>query len=95
MTFSGLHDGPEGHKHFTSSIVATRRRDETIKRHLYERSGVAEYWVVDPDTDVVRVYRQGADRFDRAVELTREAGDVLTTPLLPGLDLPLERIFRD
>ena len=26
---------------------------------------------------------------------TRGAGDVLTTPLLPGVELPLERIFRE
>ena len=58
-------------------------------------TGVAEYWVVDPETDVVRVYRQGADGFDRAVELTREAGDVLITPLLPGLEMPLSRILKD
>jgi len=74
---------------------STRKRDETIKRHLYERSGVSEYWVVDPDTDVVRIYRRTGDRFGRALELSREAGDVLTTPLLPGLELPLVRIFRD
>ena len=74
---------------------STRQRDETIKRRLYERSAVSEYWVVDPDIDVVRVYRRTGERFDRAIELSREAGDVLTTDLLPGLDLPLGRIFRD
>jgi Uma2 family endonuclease len=73
----------------------TRKRDETIKRRLYERTGVSEYWVVDPVTDVVRVYRRDGDRFARVTELSREADDVLTTPLLPGLDLPLTRIFRD
>jgi len=31
----------------------TRKRDETIKRHLYERACVSEYWVVDPELDVV------------------------------------------
>lgn len=72
----------------------TRTRDETIKRRLYERAGVAEYWVVDPELDAVRVYRREADRFGRALELSAEAGDVLTTPLLPGLELPLARVFR-
>src|SRR5262245_61562077 len=56
----------------------TRRRDETIKRRLYERSNVSEYWVVDPDLEVVRVYRQGADGYGRPQELVREVGDVLT-----------------
>ena len=73
----------------------TRKRDETIKRHLYERSGVSEYWVVDTELDFVRVYRREGEGFGRAIELSREAGDVLATPLLPGLLLPLARIFRD
>ena len=73
----------------------TRKRDETIKRRLYERSGVSEYWVVDPEVDLVRVYRRGGEGFGRAVELSREAGDVLSTPLLPGLEMPLARIFRE
>ena len=72
----------------------TRGRDETIKRRLYERSGVSEYWVVDPQIDVVRIYRRGAHSFGRPLELGAEAGDTLTTPLLPGLSLPLARIFR-
>jgi Uma2 family endonuclease len=89
-------------KHFTGppdlvveiASKGTRKRDETIKRRLYERSGVPEYWVVDPALDVVRVYRATAGRFARPVELWAEAGDVLTTPLLPGLEIPLDRVFR-
>ena len=73
----------------------TRGRDETIKRRLYERAGVSEYWCVDPELDVVRVYRRYRDRFARPIELSREAGDILTTPLLPGLTLPLGRVFQE
>ena len=72
----------------------TRKRDETIKRRLYERAGVSEYWVVDPELDVVRVYQREGETFARPVELSAEAGDVLTTTLLSGLELPLGRIFR-
>ena len=73
---------------------STRRRDETIKRRLYERAGVDEYWVLDPELDVVRVYRRAGERFQRPVELSAEAGDVLDTPLLPGLALPVAELFR-
>ena len=37
----------------------TRERDETLKRELYERRGVREYWTIDPHEDVVVVRRFG------------------------------------
>lgn len=72
----------------------TRRRDETLKRALYERSGVLEYWVVDPETDVVRIYRRDGDGYGRPIELSRERGDVITTSLLPDFQLTLADLFR-
>jgi Uma2 family endonuclease len=73
----------------------TRARDETVKRRLYERAGVAEYWIVDSEIDVVRVYLREDGGFTPPRELSLEGGDVLSTELLPGLELPLGRIFRD
>jgi Uma2 family endonuclease len=73
----------------------TRQRDETIKRRLYDRAGVREYWFVDPELDVVRVYRREGERFLRPAEASREVGDVLITELLPGLAIPLARVFKD
>jgi len=72
----------------------TRNRDETVKRRLYERVGVSEYWVVDPEIDTVRVYRLESEGFARVVELSAEADDVIATPLLPSLEVPLSRVFR-
>ena len=74
---------------------STRRRDEKLKHQLYERFGVSEYWVVDPDLELVKVFRPVESRYVRVHELTNEQGDVLTTPLIPGLELPLVRIFKN
>ena len=73
---------------------STRRRDERIKLRLYERSGVSEYWVVDPDLDVIRVYRRVEGRYGPARELSLDHGDVLTTSFLPGLEIALDAIFE-
>lgn len=74
---------------------STRRRDEKIKLRLYERSGVSEYWVVDPDLDAVKVYRLAEGRYGAPRELALENNDGLTTPLLPGLQLALRSVLED
>lgn len=72
----------------------TRKTDEIIKRKLYERHGVREYWIADPELETVKVYRLTDQGYLRAEELAREARGMLTTPLLPGLEIPLEEIFK-
>jgi Uma2 family endonuclease len=73
---------------------STRRTDEITKRHLYERHGVREYWVIDPVLETVKIYRLTGEGFRREAELSTEAHDRLSTPLLPGLSVPLDEIFR-
>lgn len=72
---------------------STRRTDLVRKRRLYERAGVAEYWVLDPAIDQVQVFRPRGAAYERAAELTAEAGDALATPLLPGFAVPLGEVF--
>ena len=74
---------------------STRKRDAQIKRRLFERTGVREYWLVDPELDTVQVFRPSPEgKLARVVELTAEDGDVLTTPLLPGCQINLRELFR-
>ncbi len=69
----------------------TRSRDERLKRDLYERVGVEEYWLVDPERDVVSIYRRGAEGFLPPVRFEKDG--IVTTPLLPGFELQLDRVL--
>ena len=71
----------------------TRKTDETRKRRLYERFGVDEYWIVDPEGELIKVYRRSGAGYGLATELTCEHQHVLETPLFPGLRLALADVF--
>jgi len=70
---------------------STKPRDERLKRNLYERVGVSEYWLVDPDQDVVTIYRRGGAGFLPPIRFEKDG--VVTTPLLPDFELPLARLL--
>jgi len=72
----------------------TRRTDEHAKRLLFERGGVREYWMVDPEFDAVTVLRRQPDgSFPIVASLSRAGCEVLTTPLLDHLSIPLTDLF--
>jgi Uma2 family endonuclease len=73
---------------------SSRRIDRGAKRRAYERWGVLEYWMLDPERKEADVCERTAKGLLRQRALL-SAGDVLTTPLLPGLEIPLAEIFRD
>ena len=72
---------------------SSRKKDEVTKRKLYERFGVQEYWVVDPELEIVKIYKRAQQRYGRAMELSKETNDVLTTELLPGFAFAVSEIF--
>lgn len=72
---------------------SSRKTDEMIKRKLYERYRVPEYWIVDPELESVKIYRLSDNGFSRIAELSVEANDTLTSPLFPDWQLPLSQMF--
>jgi Uma2 family endonuclease len=41
---------------------STAARDRGAKRRIYQRAGVAEYWIVDPDSQLVERWKPGDER---------------------------------
>lgn len=74
---------------------ASRRTDELIKKKLYEKSGVSEYWIVDPLLETLKIYRRtSAGGYAKAVDYEPQSTDPVHTPLLPGLEILLSLIFE-
>jgi Uma2 family endonuclease len=76
----------------TSQGAENRRRDLLVKRQLYGKYGVAEYWVIDSDNRQVEVYRLQGQRLESAG--TFRSSDEFDTPLLPGFTLAVSTIFN-
>ena len=73
-------------------LSSDRNRDLVRKRQIYSEAGVPEYWIFDPvnDTALLLELRDG-DYVQRSLFT---ADDTLTTPLLPGLAIPLSELFH-
>ena len=81
----GVHGGPD----FVAEVLSdsTANKDFSLKKELYERSGVKEYWLIQPDTcTVFRYVREGEKlegaRFAPIKEFRR--GEAVESVLFPG-----------
>ena len=70
---------------------SNRSLDVKTKRLMYARCGLPELWLVDPDAHSVRVFLLRDDPH-RAAAVHR-AKDTLTSRLLPGFALKLDKVF--
>ncbi|HWH32485.1 MAG TPA: Uma2 family endonuclease [Egibacteraceae bacterium] len=75
------------------SSPKTKGRDRVRKRALYEGFGVAEFWIVDLDEDVIEVYRLHDGGYAAPQRLGH--GDTVTTPLLPGWSAEVDWLLPD
>lgn len=72
-----------------SASTATRDRGE--KKAIYERNQVREYWLLDPRSRELTLYRLQGDRFDAGTP--RAEGERAQSVVLPGLDFLVRELF--
>lgn len=77
----------QGSPSLVAEVVSNPRIDRVRKWEIYARFGVAEYWVVDPESDWVEIYRLTGDGYGKPEILRR--GEDLTFERLPSLRIPL------
>jgi Uma2 family endonuclease len=65
-------------------------KDRRIKRQLYEKHGVKEYWIISPEQNNIEIYR--VPKLDLIKIL--QGRDVLSSPLLPGFYCLSQEIFK-
>jgi Uma2 family endonuclease len=71
---------------------SSQKIDRATKLKLYGRFGVTEYWIMDPVACSVEVYRSQGTGLELIGHRLRE--DSLTSPLFPGLTLPLRKLIE-
>jgi len=70
---------------------STETLDREVKRRLYERFGVKEYWVVDPERREIEIWLLREGRFELYGRFG--PGQTLTSPVLKGLEFEVGEVF--
>lgn len=72
---------------------SSQRHDRYTKFKLYQRAGVREYWLVDPDTKSVQVFLLEDGRYS-AMDYG-EVGDHVKVNVLEGCSIDLSLVFPE
>ncbi|MBB6480764.1 Uma2 family endonuclease [Spirochaeta isovalerica] len=71
---------------------STSFKDETHKLNLYEKSGVREYWIINPETEIIMIYLLEGEKFKAPVSF-RKTG-TWESPVLKGFELDISGLFE-
>lgn len=73
---------------------STLRHDRLVKLGLYQRAGVREYWIVEPETQTVQVMLQDGSSILQLHEVYGR-GDVARVNVLEGCFIDLGKVFTE
>lgn len=71
---------------------STMRKDRLLKFNLYQKAGVKEYWIVDPDAKVVQVMTLEEGQYH--VPLVYTASDTVPVGVLEDCKIDLKPVFE-
>lgn len=88
--------GIKGAPDFIIEILSpsTRRHDVLVKFNLYQRAGVREYWIVDPNNKSVQVFLPDENGVYRISEAYGEK-DIAKVNVLNGCFIELCKVFPE
>lgn len=72
---------------------STQRHDRLTKYNLYQRAGVREYWIVDPDARVVSVYTLEEGAYHAAAAYSSRAS--VPVGVLEACSIDLTAVFTE
>ena len=72
---------------------STQRHDRLVKLGLYQRAGVREYWIVDPDSSTVQVFLQRDGSLQLHEVYDRQS--VAKVNVLDGCFIELGKVFSE
>ena len=72
---------------------STQERDRELKRKVYANYGVRELWLVDPTLNAIEVF--GLESEGLVSIQVYGAGSQVHSQIIPGLSLPVERVFEE
>jgi Uma2 family endonuclease len=70
----------------------TAANDRGIKMRRYAAAGIPHYWILDPRTRSLEVYRLGPGGYKMAG--TFEVGDVFRPEIFPGLEIAIDDLWQ-
>jgi len=86
-----------GAPQFIIEILSTNRSHDMItKLNLYEQAGVSEYWIIDPETQIISVMELIDNRYavrSHSGGGNGVAGDEVPLATIPGCTVDFKKVF--
>ncbi len=70
------------------------RTEMKDKFELYQEAGVLEYWIANPSEKMIQVFRLNEQGYYNGLPPVVE-GDMLSTPIVPNLEVDVTAVFAD